>query len=227
LPKRIVVNYATDSYHRGQIRLSRSLQQFDPTSFQLFFSDIPNSPPHQEKPYAFKAHALAQARDLGADLVLWCDASIVVIRELNLLWAKIERDGYWIARNGWNNYEWTARSAYPDLFPVTPLEEARELNKRIPHVVATAFGLDLESEIGAEFLAEYYRLAQTNAFCGPWRNDGSIGPPDVLGHRHDQTAASVVAWRLGMKLTDCPEIFSYPPGAESTILLADGGFTHE
>ena len=37
----------------------------------------------------------------------------------------IEKHGYWFCRNGWRNWEWTADSAYADLWPGWPLEEAR------------------------------------------------------------------------------------------------------
>jgi hypothetical protein len=202
-------------------------------------------------PYAFKAYALEDLRKEGADLVIWADACIVPIRSMEPLWEKIERDGYWFMRNGYTNYEWTADSAYPDLFPeLVRGSLAREVNKTIPHVVATSFGLNLQSEIGKAFLDEYYRLASTTrALCGPWQNSNApnvagrntdrwsapCGPPDVSGHRHDQTAASVIAWRLGMKLTEWPEFFSYAKyrddGSfhladqdEKTILCAAGAY---
>jgi len=50
----------------------------------------------------------------------------------------------------------------------------------------------------------------------------------VRGHRHDQTAASVIAWRLGFELTNPPNIFAYGRAGEAhderTILLADGSY---
>lgn len=267
--RRAVVCVATtERYQRGMARLSSAL--CGDTSLPLMFREIPATwPVHEDKPYAFKAYALRQAMLAGADLVLWADACILPVRSLEPLWERIERDGYWICRNGWTNYEWTADSAYPDLFEperkaavemvnqlaksmgdergYIPTAEAtagelprlREYNKRIPHVVATSFGLNLRSDIGKAFLAEYFRLAsETRAFCGPWRNLNNqacptshatvCGPADVLGHRHDQTAASVIAWRLGMKLCDPPEVFAYgkagEPTDERTILIADGSY---
>lgn len=242
---RCLVNVANGRYLNGQSRLLREVERFDPSCAKFVWTnDVPvGCPQHKDKPYAFKAYALQVAADSGHDLLLWADASVLPLRSLESLWERIERDGYWIARNGWTNYEWTADSAYSDLFPGIPLDEAREENKKFPQVVATAFGLNLRTEIGRKFLEEYLRLAKTDAFIGPWANTncprekrfdyganspytmGPCGPPDVLGHRHDQTAASLLAWRLGMKLTDCPEVFSYPPGHEGhekTILLAAG-----
>jgi hypothetical protein len=221
-------------------------------------------PSHQLVPYAMKAYALHEAAQKGHDLLLWADASILPIRSLEPLWERIERDGYWFSSNGYSNYTWTADSQYCDLFepefarlygldstsvrqlPVSsrPQQHIRETNQEIPHVVATAFGLNLAHHKGREFLAEYYRLAsQTRAFCGPWMNsmntdysdqkvDGvrcaPCGPPDVKGSRHDQTCASVLAWRLGFELTNPPDIITYGRMGEvfdtKTILVADGSY---
>jgi hypothetical protein len=237
---RCVVNVATGRYLRGQERLRIEMERFDPTTKWMAWTNEmpPGSEPHWQKPYGFKAWALLAAQEAGHGLVLWLDASVIPIRSLEPLWEKIERDGYWLAINGWTNYEWTADSAYPDLFPEYTLEEAREINKTFPQMVGTAFGLNLKSEIGKGFLRDYLALAKTNAFIGPWANElcpkrfmygpdceyttAICGPPDVIGHRHDQTAASVLAWRYQMKLTQCPLFFSFPPGDETTLLLAVG-----
>lgn len=245
--KRTIVSVGTtEHFQKGMKRLLAAVQALDNHGWSgdrtewWGWGDITGTgwPSHEEKPYAFKAYALKHVADVAnAELVLWCDACIRPVRSLDPLWAQIERDGYWIARNGWTNAQWCADSAYPDLFHDELIrnrihldqgvEAFREINKTIPHVVATSFGLNLKSEIGRAFLAEYYRLAsETRAFCGPWVNtpETPCGPQDVRGHRHDQTAASVIAWRLGIKLTDPPEVFAYPPGTESTILLADGAY---
>jgi hypothetical protein len=183
-------------------------------------------PTHQEVPYAFKSYALKEAADAGATSLLWLDSIMIPgPRPLEDLWEKIERDGYYIGNNGFSNYEWTADSAYRDL------GISREENREIKHVVGGVIGLDLTKDVGANILAEYFRLAKTKAFCGPWRNgsrtpDGKqwpCGPRDVRGHRHDQTALSVIAWRLGCALTDSPEWFAYDPGqTDQTCIVAKG-----
>lgn len=265
---RRIVNVATDSWSEGQRRLIGRAKEYGENVRYWANQFPPGCPPHRQHgslaapladcvPYAFKAYALKHAADAGDDLLLWCDACINPIRPLDSLWEKIERDGYFVCDNGWTNYQWTADSAYPDLFPESFIhgkdhgfEEARETNKKISHVVATCFGLNVRHPLGALFLGEYYRLASgTRAFCGPWQNElapsvagrntdrvaGTCGPPDVLGHRHDQTAASVIAWRLGFKLTQMPDVFSYVKRREDgsyhfedqdprTLLVADGDY---
>lgn len=262
---RAVVNVASDSWVRGQERLvTFMLASYGEQVRKWTNCFPPGCPKHRTRgaladledrcrPYAFKAYALQDALDRGGfSTLLWCDASIVPVRNLTPLWERIERDGYWIARNGWNNAEWTADAAYPDLFPqyfgktvdhteLAPeggLEMARALNQTIPHVVGTAFGLDASHPVGKLILHEYFRLAsQTRAFCGPWGNSkaphekgrnsdriiAECGPyPPVLGHRHDQTALSVIAWRLKCQL-DQTGTFAYEGGETAdTILVAKG-----
>ena len=254
---RAVINFAFgERYLRGQVRLRKALREHSPESLNYFScAGWPlGCPPHEARPYAFKSYmlfyarnTLAYVRNNGSGLVLWLDAAVKPVRSLEPLWERIEHDGYWFAQNAWNNYQWTADSAYPALFPQLGLILARELNKSIPQVMACAFGLSLRSSIGAEFLDEYYRLAsETDAFCGPWWNSnnpanrgkdplktGPCGAPDVIGHRHDQTAASVIAWRLGMHLTPghrdpegdilaYPEWFPNRKVPERVLLVHDG-----
>lgn len=229
---RCIVNVATGPYGRGQDRLIAN--QYVDVPMKMYRDVMPpGSPSHLDVPYAMKAWALKAAADEGATALLWADACILPIRSMEPLWEKIERDGYWISRNGWQNSEWTADSAYADI-GVT-----REENEQIPHVVATTFGLSLAHPTGKAIFDEYLRLAQTKAFCGPWMNKNHpdytsmpvngrcapCGPPTTRGHRHDQTALSCVAYKAGVTLTDPPNFFAYRGGeVESTVLVADATY---
>lgn len=247
---RCVVSVATGAHYRkGQERLTEWLAAHG-ENYRIWndSSGLPaGSPTHDECNYAFKAYALAEALKEHHTL-LWCDASIIPLRSLEPLWERIERDGYWIFKAGWNNYQWTADSAYADLF--VPgfvgsghgIEDSRSCNRGIPHVATTAFGFSMAHAKGRAIFDEFYRLATTTkAFHGPWRNSNCpnpvnpnekraapCGPPDVFGHRHDQSCLSVIAWRLGCQLTSSPNILAYgklgEPQDERTILLADGSY---
>jgi len=211
MSERCIVNVATGRYTKGQLRL---LAAFNGDNKRLWYGELPpGSPEHSEKPYAFKAYALKDAARVFP-LLLWCDASILPgPRALEDLWQRIEAKGYWFSKNGFRNSEWTNLAALEDL-GVTGVE-----NESIEHVVATAFGINIAHPIGAAFLDEYFRLANTRAFCGPWTGGKGVQ------HRHDQTAASVIAHRLGMELTDPPEWFAYRGGeTEKTALVADGAY---
>lgn len=207
-----VICVATGRYVTGQNRLGDHLVGSGVSFLRYQNTMPPGCPEHSEVPYAFKAYSLRDAIKANYTKILWCDACIVP-RNLGPLWDLISKQGYWFSKNGYQNFEWTAQSAYPAL-GVTPEE-----NKQIPHVVATAFGIDATHPKGKEFAEEYFRLANNGAFCGPWT--GGIG----VQHRHDQTAASVIAHRLGMQLTDPPKWFAYKGGeTEDTCLIADGAY---
>lgn len=259
-PRRTVVSVATDSWVTGLRRLRAELQELGQVG--LFWENrFPDGcPPHRDRgmlagpksktvPYAFKAYAMKAAADKGAQQIIWADACIRPIAPLDRIWEHLEKHGVWICRNGWMNHEWTADSAYPDLFPLMydiatdpsiALTAARRLNRDIPHVVATTFGVDMRHPIGRAFLDRYYQLASTTrAFCGPWRNlaapamegvatdhtCGHCGPATTLGHRHDQTCASVIAWELGVTLCNPPDMFAYAGSqTDKTILIADGAY---
>lgn len=235
MSNRAVVTVATGQYVRGAVRLERRLQELGER--HVFFDRWPEGgPAHSQVPYGFKARALELVGE-HFDLILWADACIYPVLPLNRIWDRAGEHGAWIAHNGWRNVEWTADDAYPDL-GITRAE-----NEGIPHVVATAFALNLMHPAGREIFRKYVHLGlNTRAFCGPWKNGPAeevprghsarvapCGPPGVLGHRHDQTALSVLAWRAGVELTDCPDYFAYGKVGDSnidprTILLADGGY---
>jgi hypothetical protein len=230
----VIVNVAIGSrwnqnYPIGQARLRTALgpegENFD--AMRFYTNGYPaGCPTHQDVPFAFKAYALKEASAYG-DQLLWCDACIVPIRSLKPIWDRAEKYGVWLGKNGWKNSDWTADSALQDLFETVDVPTARVINQNIEHVVATAFALDLRHVDGRAFLAEYFRLAsETRAFCGPVKDPRTKGGPvPGITHRHDQTAASVIAWRLGIPLTSPPEFFAYR-GAETdkTILVADGNY---
>jgi hypothetical protein len=238
---RAVVNVASTPHtQKGQARLMAALESLGENTYYMarhymarHEQQFGNSPLHSQIPYAFKSYALAFARDEGAETLIWADACILPIRSLEPVWEKIERDGYLLMNNGFSNYEWTADSAYPDFFArmygkedrawPSRIEALRAINQGIPHTVGGFFGLSMRHELGRAFLAELYRLASTTrAFCGPWT--GGVG----VQHRHDQAAMSVIAWRLDMELTDCPEFFAYGKSSDvhdvRTVVIADGAY---
>lgn len=218
----------TQSYVHGQERLRAELGKFanDWDTLRFYTNGYPiGCPRHQDVPFAFKAYALKEAAQ-SASLLLWCDACIVPVQSLQEIWRRAQTFGVWLGKNGWKNSDWTALEAYPALFPDLELAEAQQINSQIEHVVATAFAIDTNHTVGRLFLQEYFRLAsQTRAFCGETKDPRTKGPVPGITHRHDQTAASVIAWKLGIPLTEPPEYFAYKGGeTDRTILVADGAY---
>lgn len=248
--KRAIVSVATNDYYgRGQNRLLQHACKVAPDAEPWFWRPGDHwpekCPPHEIVPFAFKAFALMDAAGAGYEQLLWLDACMVPLKRIDPIWAHAECYGAWLHENGYSNYEWTADEAYESLFPSVSIAIARGINRLIPHVVGGAFAIDLTHLGGRHFLAEYFRLAsKTSAFCGPWTNANHVdqpgelrpynrhyapcGPADVRGHRHDQTALSVLAKRVLVPLTKGREFFAYGKLSDrrplDPILLADGSY---
>ena len=211
--KRIIVSVATGRFTAAQDRLRQALSEVERGADLLFWRDSlpPGSPTHQDVPFGFKAFAMKHVLEKGYESALWLDSPIIPLRSLVPLWELIEAQGYWFSANPpydnpagliWNCGQWTCDSA------LAPLGVTREELFPIPHVIGGAFGLKLGSLLGRAFFDRYLRLAEDGtAFRGPIANNNGEASPDprVLGHRHDQTVASVLAHRLGMKLTQPPK----------------------
>jgi len=221
---RCIVSVGTGN-HRG--KLARLTDQVFALGENFFFWDgyLPmESPSHEEAPYAFKVWALrtvlTRSEGLHHDVLLWLDSSIIILKPLAPIWELIEQQGYWFSRN--HNYStgnWASDASLP-ILGIT-----REEAFGIPQIVATSFGLDLRQPVAQDFLSRWRDLALAGAFAGPWSNEHgeASSDPRVKGHRHDQTAASVLVHRMGLNLTVPPEYFSDEgfPYDERTILTTD------
>jgi len=210
-----VVSLAVGEPHfqRGVERLGETLRRvgFD-GRFEAWRTLPPGCPAHLDVPFAFKPYCLAEARAAGADRVLWLDSSCVAVKPLERMFAKIARDGYLLFRN-WRFIagEW-AGDATLERFGITR-DEAME----IPEVNACALGLDFRHPTGLAFFEQWLDEARrATAFRGTnqpiadaedykavkWnRRQRVSADPRVRGHRHDQTVAGLLAYRLGMRLT--------------------------
>jgi hypothetical protein len=223
-----IVNVAIGAWHpRGQERLAASLDAVGFNGHRLFYRDtLPSgSPSHTDIPYAFKPHAVAEARRLGFEQVLWVDAAVWAIKDLSPVWAHIDQHGYLFFLNGFTTGQWCADAA------LGPLGITREESFSYPHMMACVMGFDFRNERTNRFLDEWIARANDGVtFVGAWRNDQQQVSSDtrVLGHRHDQTAASVIAHRMGMQNwlpSQDTFLLYYTDGAtpkESVCLLSQG-----
>jgi hypothetical protein len=212
--KRAIVSVAFGAVAKGrQCRFIPSFQANAAGADIFNFQELPkDSPSHEKVPYAFKAYAIKEVIDQGYDSVLWVDSSIIANRPLTPLWDFIDQQGYWLVddpdgKGGiWNCGQWTCDSA------LGPLGITREEAFGIPQIASFSFGLNLNNNIARKFFSEFWQYArQGDAFCGPRTT-----------HRHDQTVASVIAWRLNMKLsplTDWVHVYRYDSKDKGSNLL--------
>lgn len=196
---RAVITYADGGwYPKGATRLKERLNKVSPdiNSIIRIGSLPPNSQPHQRVPYQFKPYAFQEAIDKGFTSVLWLDASCYPVKDLSPLFDIIEKQGYLVFLNGWTTGEWTADSA------LEPLGVTREELFTYPHAIGGILGFDFTNSQSHDVFQKWKQLSHT-AFAGDWKNDKGqcSSDPRVLGHRHDQTAISVLAHKAGWRFT--------------------------
>ena len=97
----------------------------------------------------------------------------------------------------------------------------------IPHQYAAfgIMGINFATELGREFFAQLKGAMHAGAFHGSWTHNPEEGSGDrYRGHRHDQSCASLIAHRLGMKMH--PEQvydYYYQPTMPETVEFALAG----
>lgn len=208
--KTCIINLAKNAYYpQAQKRLKESFLSHGYTGDFLFANEESEwgAPSHKDIPYAFKSYGFQKAISMGYDRVIWCDSVIHLYNEhsLSRIYDQLDKTGNMIALNAWSTGSWCSDDALK-IFGIT-----RDEAFQIPHPMANVLGFDLNFPDSVEFLRQYHMYAQNGAFKGAWTNKNNEVSLDhrVLGHRHDQTAAGVIAWRLGMTLLD--DWTSYDP----------------
>lgn len=194
-------------YEQGVQRLQKSLKLVGYTDRLLIAREYPAGCPTNEKARkAFKPWLINQVYEEGYTQIFWLDSSVWAIRPLDPMWADLEKRGwYLINQPEWNTGQWTCDAA------LEGLGITREESWDIWQLASGFVGLNLENDRAKIFLSEWYRMAkEEKAFAGPrWaplqkgRGIGTVGfcshDERVLGHRADQTAASVISWKLNMQ----------------------------
>ena len=219
-----VVSVAVGGHYPGHARrMVASIRRVDPDLKTYVWIDDypPGSPSHQAVPYAFKFPAMQFARAAGHDCVLWLDSAQVAHRPFRRIFDYISQIGWYFQPNGWNVGQWCHDAA------LKTLRVTREEAFGIPDITGCIFGLNFANPKAVEFFDRMVALSQDGVtFPGPWKNDGGSCSSNagVLGHRHDQTAMSVLRHQMGMEWrhSEHPWMCYAGPGVaekETTLLI--------
>ena len=195
--KKCVINFARGSwYAQGQQRLLDSLNEVRFDGDVLLFNNEADlgAPSHQVCPYGFKPYALARAIELGYTHVIWADASVWAIRNIQPMFDHIDKQGWMFFLNTCTG-QWTS-DACLEVFGLTRDEAMKQ-----DMLMGICMGFKTTHPVTQQFFKEW--LAHANdgkSFPGSWTNKNHevSHDPRVNGHRHDQSVASILAWKLGM-----------------------------
>ena len=209
---RLVLNVATGPYVPLQRRLLGSLKGVDVLSWTDSWP--PGSPSHAEAPYAFKLHAMAEARRRGAASVIWLDAPVTAAGDPAEAFARIESAGHVFVTGGERLGNWIGDAAL-EAFGL-----ARDAAMGLPLLNGTFIGLDLRRGAWLDAMLEAaagglldgpYFTGQAPAEARARKPGKSVGPastdPRCWGHRHDEAIGSVLAARMGMSIAPEPGLF--------------------
>ena len=191
-----VVSFASGPYAPYGQRLKGLLRQVSPGIDVFVFSHESEfgSPLHRDNPYAFKVYAIEAVRDMGYEVVLWCDSILNPTRPLETIIPEVERVGVYLAEDGWKTGMF-ANDKCLDYFGVT-----RDQAMEITAIWACFMGFDFKNPTTHEFLRRWKKACLEGAFAGrAFNHDGSeSADPRCKGHRHDQSCAELISHQMGI-----------------------------
>lgn len=205
--KHCIVNFSDLKYKIGQDRLYKSLKDFNYQGDIILFNSFEEigCKPHTEVPYQFKVYAIEKVRQMGYDVVLWCDASLFAVKDVMPVIHYIIEKGYLMEYCGFSVGQWSTDICLRE-FNLTR-DEAMD----IPLHSSGFTGLNFQHPISNEFMDSWFKSGQEEiTFNGDWNNNNNQCSMDsrCLGHRHDQTTASIIAHKVGMERTN-PHFMQY------------------
>jgi hypothetical protein len=225
-------------YARGLARLTESLhrQGFETDNLLAWVNTLPDTKGHQlQCPYEVKPFAMLAAKEAGYDVAVWVDCSCFAIRDPAPMFRHIAAVGHFLNSNGFKMGNWASDAA------LQTVGMSRAESFTVEEATTMCVGLSFTHPKGIAFLDGWIDHARKGVFVGPHANETNletvkakgfprrtVGPisdhPDVWGHRHDQTSASILCHRMAMPLTPRPHFIDYdnPNPHRSTLFLSRG-----
>lgn len=203
-PRIAFVNFANGSYVQPQKDLINSIKKH--TNYDiLHFNEYEElgCKPHHVSPYGFKVYAIERAKNLGYDIVIWCDSSMRLIKPIKEWIAQIEDVGVYLPKDGWKCGQW-ANDRTLEYFG-----KSRDDAMNMSNVYACVMAFDFRKKITNDFFKEFKKCEDLLLFKGEGTNNKCTESRDerCLGHRYDQTCAELIADKLYIELQ--PAVFSY------------------
>lgn len=181
-------------YSRGSDRLRDSLLQHGFPGDILIWKDWPEIKFPRSSIYNCKAAAMLQAMEAGYTTLIWGDSSIYATQPVQSFVDEINAKGYWLGQSGHNAAQ-TCSDACLNYFGVS-----RDKAEKIHDSATGLFGLNIENPTSRQFAEQFIQAARDGVFKGSRQHGGQSRDRRFLFHRNDQSAATMIAHRLGMKL---------------------------
>ena len=156
----------SDRYFKYAERLKQSLNEVNFNGdFYLFTKQNLDFPSHELIPYAFKPYAIKKVKEMGYDIVIWADSSIVAIKELNNFIEYVDKNGYAF----FDNIGYTIADYTNDLCLKTMNMEKSNASK-YPMIMACLMAFNFKNKYACELFNDYFNSAIAEIFFGNWEN---------------------------------------------------------
>lgn len=207
-------------YPLGIDRLELSLQEHGWGGSTMFWRDEypEGSPTHQEQPYAFKIRAIEAAHRAGHRFILWCDSSVWAVKNPEPIFSLIQNQGYYL----WDSGHWCDTWINDKTLAAFGVTRGQAHDIRM--ISANVMGFDMENPTAQKFMERWNWALDHGLFPGSWKRepeDNEDAP--YLGHRHDQSSASLIANELRMRIerigVNCQYRQKDPAKASATACL--------
>lgn len=208
--KAIIVNCGIGGWYKsGSERLERSLIFHGFAGQILIWKDElpPNSPPHNENPYAFKIYAIEEAIYRGHDTLLWLDSSFWNIKDCTPIFDIIADKGIFGFRTGYNCAQ-TCSDAALNWAGFT-----RDEAELLPEIASGACGLRLDNPDGKAVFEMWKEGMELGLFKTNRNHDlNDSKDPRMLHARQDQSIWSLAIHKRKLYVDDADYVSYYNSG---------------
>lgn len=215
--KNCIISFANKNgnYAKGLARLSDSLRNnFDGDFLAWTHENSLGAPLHIDNPYAFKIYAFEKAINAGYQNILWLDSSCFAIKNIQPIFEHIETNGYIMQDAGHYVGTWTNDKAL-EYFRMSR-DEAMNIKC---YGNAGLLGLNFNNYKAESFFDAWHSAMQCGLFKGNWYNENKTESNDqrCLGHRHDLSCGSILAYRNEMQLQPGDQWLQYAGIYDETL----------
>lgn len=183
-------------YASGIDRLERSLIHHGYAGDMIFWRNEypPDSPTHQDNPYAMKIYAFKEAFRRGYNVAMWLDCSFWNIKNCMPIFDIIVDEGNFAFRSGYN----CANTCPDNLLEFVGI--TRDEAEQIPETATGIVGINYSNPKGKEVFEHWEAMCEMGLFKNSRiHNSLESTDPRYLHGRQDQSAYSMALYKAGVQ----------------------------
>lgn len=196
-------------YGAGVDRLKRSLIHHGSAADFLFWKDEypPNSPSHNDNPYAFKIYGIREAERLGYRIICHLDSSFWAIKNPDPIFDIINEKGNFAFRSGYNCAQTCTDALLADV------GMPRDFAEHLPETATGIVGLNLDNPEGRKVFDYWADFCDRGLFKNSrTHNPGESSDPRFLFGRQDQSAYNMALYKAKVEFNYVDYVAYYNGG---------------